>query len=201
MGRRAGDGILAYAEQPFEALLVLISRVLAKPGSNRSSSLPGRGGGAYPAFNMGRTVGGTPMLRSLTTRNRVTISALLMAVLVPAAARAADPQAPPRPKIAVLVSVQGLGAEQFERYRPWYVSGLKRLLGEGRVGANCRFHHLLTEDAPGDASVATGAVPRVHGIVTDRWLERREDGREGKRRRWRDLQPRVCPDSRGSSPS
>ncbi|HNX50565.1 MAG TPA: alkaline phosphatase family protein [Thermoanaerobaculaceae bacterium] len=85
--------------------------------------------------------------------------------------------AAPRPRIAVLVVAQGLGAAQLELYRPWYASGLKRLLEEGWNEPNCRFRHFLTQDAPGNASVATGVTPHRHGIVADRWLETRPDGR------------------------
>jgi hypothetical protein len=116
------------------------------------------------------------MRRSALTCSDMAALVLLLGLAAPTTGNAQDTQAPLRPNVAVLVSVQGLGAEQLERYRPWYTSGLKRVLAEGRVEANCRFRHFLTEDAPGDASIATGVTPRVHGIVADRWLERRLDG-------------------------
>lgn len=107
----------------------------------------------------------------------IAIGGVLVLCGVRGASGAVASGTPPRPRIAVLVVAQGLGAAEFERYRPWYASGLKRLLEEGWNEPNCRFRHFLTQDAPGNASVATGATPRRHGIVADRWLETRPDGR------------------------
>jgi hypothetical protein len=116
-------------------------------------------------------------------RTRTGLAAVVLlgvtAVCTWCAARASTalPEKTPTPQaLVVVISVDGLGWEQLDRYRPWYVGGLKKLLAEGRVEQNCRFQHFLTEDAPGHASLSTGALPRVHGIVADRWLERRPDG-------------------------
>src|SRR5262249_39927968 len=49
--------------------------------------------------------------------------------------------------------------------------GLARLLADGQVEAETRYAHLNTETGPGHASLGTGAPPRVHGIVANRWFE------------------------------
>lgn len=81
-----------------------------------------------------------------------------------------------RPKLAVVISIDGLSFDRLEAYRPWYTSGLKRLLDEGRVETACRYRHLNTETGPGHSSLSTGAPPRVTGIVANRWFERLPDG-------------------------
>lgn len=74
-------------------------------------------------------------------------------------------------KLAVIVSVDGLGWARLSGYRPWFTGGLKRLLDEGQVEADCHYAHLNTETGPGHASLGTGAPPRVTGIVANRWYE------------------------------
>lgn len=98
---------------------------------------------------------------------------LAVALLVPAA-HAQRPA--PVPKLAVVVSVDGLSWDRLSYYRPWYVAGLKRLLDESRVETNARYRHLNTETGPGHSSLSTGAPPRVTGVVANRWFEQASDG-------------------------
>lgn len=84
--------------------------------------------------------------------------------------------APTTPRLVIVVSVDGLSWSRLDAYRPWYVAGLKRLLAEGRVASACRYRHLNTETGPGHSSLATGAPPRVTGIVANRWFEQDPDG-------------------------
>jgi hypothetical protein len=96
------------------------------------------------------------------------------AVLAPVSA----PSAPPaeRPSLCVILSLDGVSIDRLERYRPWYVAGLKRLLDEGQVETGARYRHLNTETSPGHAALSTGSPPRVHGVVANRWIEARADG-------------------------
>jgi hypothetical protein len=73
--------------------------------------------------------------------------------------------------------VDGLSWERLESWRPWFSSGLKRLLDEGAVASACRYDHLNTETAPGHASLATGAPPRVHGVPLNQWYVPSPDGK------------------------
>src|SRR5512145_2950394 len=94
-----------------------------------------------------------------------------------AAGTAARPAAPaPRPRLVVIVSIDGLSFSRLESYRAWYTGGLKRLLDEGRVETASRYRHLNTETGPGHSSLSTGAPPRVTGIVANRWFQRMPDG-------------------------
>jgi predicted AlkP superfamily pyrophosphatase or phosphodiesterase len=92
-------------------------------------------------------------------------------------ARPASRTPPPfPPRLAVVVSVDGLSWSRLAYYRPWYVGGFKRLLDEGLVETSCRYRHLNTETGPGHSSLSTGAPPRVTGIVANRWFQERPGG-------------------------
>ncbi|HEX4825819.1 MAG TPA: alkaline phosphatase family protein [Candidatus Polarisedimenticolaceae bacterium] len=84
--------------------------------------------------------------------------------------------APARPRLVVLVAVDGLSWSRLEAWRPWLTAGLKRLLDEGAVATACRYPHLDTETGPGHASIATGTPPRVHGIALNQWYVPTADG-------------------------
>ena len=89
---------------------------------------------------------------------------------------AAPAPALPNPKLAVVISVDGLGWARLEGYRPLYTAGFKRLLDEGFLERAARYQHLNTETGPGHASLGTGAPPRVTGIVLNSWFEYGPDG-------------------------
>jgi Type I phosphodiesterase / nucleotide pyrophosphatase len=110
-------------------------------------------------------------------------TALLLAAFTATAYAAAPekkPAAPPAavraPQLAVIIAVDGLGWPRLEKYRPWYVAGLKRLLDEGWIERSAKYQHLNTETGPGHAALGTGAPPRVTGIVTNNWFERTPEG-------------------------
>jgi predicted AlkP superfamily pyrophosphatase or phosphodiesterase len=81
-----------------------------------------------------------------------------------------------RPRLAVVIVVDGVSWSRLESWRPWYTAGMKRLLDEGAVDTECRYGHLNTETGPGHASIATGAPPRVHGIALNQWYVPSADG-------------------------
>jgi hypothetical protein len=122
---------------------------------------------------------------------RVLAHAFALTLFLAAGGNAAAASSPPRPRLAVIVSVDGLSWERLVAYRPWYVAGLSRLLSEGRVENATRYAHLNTETGPGHASLGTGAPPRVTGIVANRWFEARPDGT---------LYARYCTDQPAPSP-
>jgi len=86
------------------------------------------------------------------------------------------PVVPRTPRLAVVIVADGLSWDRLESSRPWFTSGLKRLLEEGAVATQCRYDHLNTETGPGHASLATGAPPRVHGIALNQWYVPSQDG-------------------------
>ncbi len=94
----------------------------------------------------------------------------------------------PPVKLVVMVSVDGLGWPRLSGYRKWFDGGLGRLLAEGQIETACYYAHLNTETGPGHASLGTGAPPRVHGIVANRWFEANPNG-QGLRRLYCTDQP------------
>jgi arylsulfatase A-like enzyme len=82
-----------------------------------------------------------------------------------------------KPKLAVIIAVDGLSWDRLSSWRPWFTSGLARLLDEGAVSSKCHYGHLNTVTAPGHASLATGAPPRVHGIAHNDWYLSSPDGK------------------------
>ncbi|MRR12799.1 alkaline phosphatase family protein, partial [bacterium] len=71
---------------------------------------------------------------------------LVVSFLALAQAARKDASRPPvrSPKLAVLVSVDGLQMKRLLDYRPYFVAGLKRLLDEGHVERNAHYAHLNT---------------------------------------------------------
>jgi arylsulfatase A-like enzyme len=114
-------------------------------------------------------------LRTSTLALGLSLAASFLA-LAQAARREASAPPSRAPRLAVVVSVDGLQMKRLLDYRPYFVAGLKRLLDESRVETNAHYAHLNTETGPGHASLGTGAPPRVTGIVANRWFEARPDG-------------------------
>ncbi|MEO6325888.1 MAG: alkaline phosphatase family protein [Thermoanaerobaculia bacterium] len=81
------------------------------------------------------------------------------------------------PRLAILISVDGLSWSRLISYRPWYTAGLKRLLGEGFKETAARYQHLNTETGPGHAALGTGSPPRLTGIVANHWYEPDAEGK------------------------
>ena len=110
--------------------------------------------------------------------------------------------APGAPKLAVLLVVDQLRADLVDRYDDLFTGGIRRLLDEGRVFPNTTHDHLLTETAPGHATLATGTHPSRHGVVSNQWFVRRDGA-------WQDVENVMDPraplivdgDVRGASPT
>ena len=83
----------------------------------------------------------------------------------PAAASAA-------PKLVVVMVVDGLPAEQVQRYRQQFgPGGFKRLLEQGAWYGNAHQAHGITVTAVGHSAVLTGAYPYQHGIIGNNWID------------------------------
>ncbi len=77
-----------------------------------------------------------------------------------------------RPRLVVLLVVDGLPQRQLEALRPYYgPDGLARLLDRGAAYGAARYGHAFTVTAAGHAALATGAYPWRTGIVGNNWLE------------------------------
>lgn len=107
------------------------------------------------------------------------------------AAQAAPP--PQAPKLVVAISVDQLSLELYERYRPTFSGGLKRL-GEGLTFAGYQ-SHAATETCPGHSTILTGAHPARTGIVGNSWYDRAS----GKTVYCVSIEGDPAPEARGSA--
>ncbi len=78
-----------------------------------------------------------------------------------------------RPRLIVLVVIDQFREEYVLRLEPFFNDrGFRRLLTQGAVFSNCRYEHVPTVTAPGHATIATGTIPAIHGIINNEWYDR-----------------------------
>ena len=78
---------------------------------------------------------------------------------------------PDRPKLVIGIVVEELKYDQLEKFRDRLSdNGIKKLINEGTYFKNASYDYMLTQSAPGHATIATGAEPSVHGITSDEWF-------------------------------
>ena len=77
---------------------------------------------------------------------------------------------PEKPKLIVGIVVEQLRYDQLEKFRDRFSeNGIRRLLNEGTYFKNASYNYMLTQSAPGHATIATGTEPAFHGITSDNW--------------------------------
>ncbi len=78
-----------------------------------------------------------------------------------------------RPRLVVGIVVDQMRWDYLYRYYERYgPGGFKRLMREGFNYQNTYINYLPSYTAPGHASVYTGSVPALHGIVANNWIDR-----------------------------
>lgn len=107
-------------------------------------------------------------------RSLLCLSALALCLDAPAGAQSlpvpARSVAQTPPRLLVVISVDQLSADLFNRYRPSFTGGLRRIAG-GTVFARGYQAHAATETCPGHSTILTGANPARTGIVGNNWFE------------------------------
>ena len=79
---------------------------------------------------------------------------------------------PDKPKLVIGIVVEQLRFDQLEKIRDELSeNGIRKLLNEGTTYRNASFGYLLTQGAPGYATINTGTEPAFHGIPSDNWYE------------------------------
>ena len=98
----------------------------------------------------------------------------IAAVLVlSSAAVARKPEDPCKaPQLTVVIVVDQFAHHVFEKLKPHFKYGFKRLLKEGIIYHQARHPHAVPETTPGHHALSTGVVPRDHGAVLNQWLNR-----------------------------
>ncbi|MGA2406681.1 MAG: alkaline phosphatase family protein [Bacteroidales bacterium] len=77
---------------------------------------------------------------------------------------------PDKPRLVIGIVVEELKYDQLEKFRDRLgENGIKRLINEGTYFKNASYEYMLTQSAPGHATIATGAEPSFHGITSDDW--------------------------------
>ncbi len=116
------------------------------------------------------TVVGAVFLGALGTGGR---SAAVPQTAPPASpARASAGVAPARPKLVLLIVVDQMRYDYLTRFRDRFKGGLARLLGEGAVFTNAHLEHYPSVTAVGHATMLSGAIPALSGIVGNDWYDR-----------------------------
>lgn len=90
------------------------------------------------------------------------------------------------PKLVVLISIDQMRGDYVDRFQHQWTKGLKRLLTDGAWFRQADYPYYNTVTCAGHASMSTGTVPAVHGMVLNQWWERNnsrlvsctDDGRE-----------------------
>ena len=89
-----------------------------------------------------------------------------------AATQTSQPARAARPKLVVLISIDQMRGDYVDHYGHQWSKGLKRLIAEGAWFRQADYPHYTTVTCPGHASISTGTVPAVHGMVENQWLDR-----------------------------
>ena len=77
---------------------------------------------------------------------------------------------PDKPKLVIGIIVEQLRYDQLERLRDILPeNGIKRLINEGTYYRNASYDYLLTQAAPGYATISSGTTPSFHGVTSDSW--------------------------------
>jgi predicted AlkP superfamily pyrophosphatase or phosphodiesterase len=77
---------------------------------------------------------------------------------------------PERPRLIIGIVVEQLKYDQLEKFRDRFgEDGIKKLINEGTYFKNSSFQYMLTQSAPGHATISTGTEPSYHGITSDNW--------------------------------
>jgi len=106
-----------------------------------------------------------PFARRLLALSIFAVQAAQVVHAAPAASK-------PAPKLVLVLVVDGLPAEQVQRYRGQFgQGGLRRLLDEGATFGNAHQAHGVTVTAVGHASILSGAYPYQHGVIGNNWID------------------------------
>ena len=99
-------------------------------------------------------------------------AAIVLAALLAAGHSTFAQAPPPRLKLVVLISVDQMRADYIDRFQSQWSKGLKRLITEGAWFRQADYPYYNTVTCAGHASLSTGTVPAVHGMVLNQWWER-----------------------------
>lgn len=86
----------------------------------------------------------------------------------------AQAQEPPRPRLVVGIVVDQMRWDYLYRYADRFSEdGFRRLLSAGFSNEQAFLNYVPSYTAPGHASIFSGTVPAIHGIVGNDWVDRK----------------------------
>ena len=77
-----------------------------------------------------------------------------------------------KPKLVVVISVDQMRGDYVDKFRHQWTKGLQRLVTEGAWFRDANYPYYTTVTCAGHASIGTGTVPAVHGMVANTWADR-----------------------------
>ena len=98
--------------------------------------------------------------------------ALIFVVATPAAQSPAPVAAATKPRLVVMISIDQMRGDYVDRFRQQWTKGLHRVVTEGAWFRQADYPYYNTVTCAGHASMSTGTVPAVHGMVLNQWWER-----------------------------
>jgi hypothetical protein len=78
------------------------------------------------------------------------------------------------PKVVVNILIDQLRSDYLSAFMPLYgEGGFKKMMAEGSIYTQGEYPHAHVDQANAAATLASGTVPSRHGVVADRWLDRK----------------------------
>ena len=105
--------------------------------------------------------------------HRFLVAALLFLATLAASGQAQRAAVPPaeKPKLVVLISVDQMRGDYIDKFQHQWTKGLHRLVSEGAWFRDANYPYYTTVTCAGHASIGTGTVPAVHGMIANSWAD------------------------------
>ena len=76
------------------------------------------------------------------------------------------------PRLVVNIVISSMGANDLDRYANNFSSaGFRRIINGGQRFSNASYDYMQTTTPVSLATLSTGAMPSIHGVVADRWFD------------------------------
>jgi hypothetical protein len=76
-----------------------------------------------------------------------------------------------KPKVTVVLVIDQFAAHYLPKLDPYLSHGIHKLLKNGIVYTNAHLPYAATSTGVGHASLGTGALPKDHGVIYNKWLD------------------------------
>ncbi len=106
-------------------------------------------------------------------RSRIHLALVVAGLGAALSASRAQPTPTPVPRVVVLIVVDQMRADYFQRYADRFTDGFKTMWDRGAVFTQARYPYASNKTAQAHALMLSGWSPSGTGIVADRWYDRR----------------------------